>query len=68
MNKNVQTLQKIIYKLTNLKKWFKLSQLITLFISLGSLAAILVTFTVDIIIYETENPVNPIFNTFGNKL
>lgn len=55
-------LQEKIYKLTTLKKWFKLAQLITLATALLSLVAILITFIVDIIIYETEVPVLPIFN------
>ena len=55
-------LQEKIYKLTNLKKWFKLAQLITLAVTLLSLVAILVTFIVDIIIYETDVPVLPVFN------
>ena len=55
-------LQEKIYKLTNLKKWFKLAQLITLAVTLLSLVAILVTFIVDIIIYETGVPVLPVFN------
>ena len=55
-------LQEKIYKLTNLKKWFKLAQLVTLATTLLSLVAIIVTFVVDIIIYETEVPVLPVFN------
>ena len=42
-------LQEKIYKLTTLKKWFKLAQLITLATALLSLVAILITFIVDII-------------------
>ena len=58
----MDNLQSKINKLSTVQKLLKIIQIISSSIVLSCLVSMLVSFIIDIIVYETDVPVAPIFN------